>query len=260
MLKKTCALLVLLVMMGLLMCGCKGGEYKAEIEEINAGVEALGDVESGHIVVTTNVKAEEGNIALYDAEYVNDYYYNIVIKTFNYIAEKHTMDGAVMEPKYYVYNAKKYDMATGERDEEYKGGIGDFPDLLPYFFGAGQKAKYVGEVQRMTDDEHPNWQGYHLVRSDNYVKRANNVREKYETDGIMLSGYVDYWIDENGVLVKMNYVSRDTVTETVGADENGEGGTEVTDVINQSYLFEMVSYNDDSIAAMFPEKKKSDEQ
>lgn len=260
MLKKICALLMVLVMSAMLACGCSADQYKTEIEEINAGVEALGDVKSGHIVVTTDVKAEEGNIALYDAEYVNDYYYNIVLKTFNYIAEKHAMDGVSMEPVYYVYNAKKYDMTTGERDEEYDGSIGDFPDLLPYFFGAGQKAKYVGEVQRMTDDEHPNWQGYHLVRSDNYVKRANSVREKYETDGIMLSGYLDYWIDENGVLVKMVYASRDAVTETVGADENGEGGTEVSDVINQTYLFEMVTYNDDSIAAMFPEKKKSDEQ
>lgn len=251
MLKKKTLLGLLLVMAMLMLCGC--GEFKDDVEKINAGVEALSELDNGHIVVTTDVAAEEGKIWAYDAAYVNDYYYNIVIKTFNFIAEKYTMTGEEMAPAYYVVNAHKYDMATGAEDEEYDGEIGDFPDLLSFFFGAGLKNSYVGSVEYLTDAEHPDWTGYHVVKSDKYIDRVNQSRNKNDADGIMLNSYVDYWLDANGVLVKMDYVSRDTVSETVGADESGEGGEVVEDVINQRYLFEMVSYNDGSIPAMFPD-------
>lgn len=252
MLKKSTWLLGLMLLSIFMLGGC-GSEYKEQIELMNAGVEQLGELSNGHISVTTEVKAEDGKIAIYDAAYVDDYYYNIVIKTFNYIAEKHDMDGNLLAPGYRVVNAQKFDMATGVQDEEYDGSIGDFPDLLSFFFGAGLKAGYVGSVESLTDAKHPEWQGYHVVKSDKYVERVNQSRNKHETDGTMLSGYVDYWLDENGVLVKMDYVSRDAVTETVGADENGEGGESVEDVINQRYLFELVKYDDESIVAMFPE-------
>lgn len=252
MLKRRTLLALLMILAMTMLVGC-GSEYKTEIEEINGGVEKLGELKSGHISVTTEVAAENGAISLYDAAYISDYYYNIVIKTFNFISEKRDMSGNLIEPSYRVVDAHKYDMATGVEDEEYDGSIGDFPDLLSFFFGAGLKAGYVGTVERMTDEAHPAWQGYHVVKSDKYVERVNQSRNKHDADGTMLSGYVDYWLDENGMLVKMDYVSRDNVTETVGADENGEGGEVVEDVINQRYLFEMVGYNDDSIAAMFPE-------
>lgn len=252
MLKKFARLALVLAMSVVLLAGC-GSEYKAEIEAINAGVEKLGDIKNAHISVTTQVAAENGTIGIYDAEYIDDYYYNIVIKTFNYIAEKHTPDGTPLMDGYYVVDAKKYDLATGAQDEEYDGSIGDFPDLLSFFFGAGLKNSYVGTVERLTDEEHADWQGYRVIKSDTYVERVNQSRAKHETDGTMLSSYVDYWLDASGVLVKMDYVSRDGVTETIGADENGEGGEIVEDVINQRYLFEMVSYDDDSIPAMFPE-------
>lgn len=254
--KKSLILAVVLALAAMLMCGCVTGEYKTEIEAINAGVEKLGDLKSGHITVTTEVAAENGDIAIYDAAYQDDYYYNIVIKTFNYVAEKRTMDGVLMEPAYYVVDAEKYDMATGVQDEEYEGSIGDFPDLLSFFFGAGLKTSYVGTVERLTDEAHPDWQGYHVVKSDKYVERVNQSRAKHKTDGTMLSSYVDYWLDASGVLVKMDYVSRDEVTETVGADENGEGGTEVEDVINQRYLFEIMTYNDESITETYPQLAK----
>lgn len=252
MFKKRMSAAVLMIMALLMLAGC-GSEYKEQIEAINGGVEQLGELKNGHISVTTDVAAENGAIALYDTAYVSDYYYNIVIKTFNFISEKRDMDGNLIEPSYRVVNAHKYDVVTNVEDEEYDGSIGDFPDLLSFFFGAGLKAGYVGSVESLTDAEHPEWQGYHVVKSDKYVERVNQSRNKHETDGTMLSGYVDYWLDENGVLVKMDYVSRDAVTETVGADENGEGGESVEDVINQRYLFELVKYDDESIVAMFPE-------
>lgn len=256
MLKKSWALVLLLALSAMLMCGCVTGEYKTEIEEINNGVEMLGDLKSGHVTVTTEVAAENGDIAIYDAAYQNDYYYNIVIKTFNYVAAKRDMNGNLLEPAYYVVNAEKFDLTTEVQDEEYDGSIGDFPDLLSFFFGAGLKTSYVGTVEKMTDEAHPDWQGYHVVKSDKYVERVNQSRTKHETDGTMLSSYVDYWLDAAGVLVKMDYVSRDAVTEIVGADENGEGGEAVEDVINQRYLFEMVTYNDNAITETYPQLAK----
>lgn len=251
--RNLCAAVLLGVAM-LLLGGCGGSsEYKAEIEVINAGVEALGEVTNGHITVTTDVAAENENILLYDAAYINDYYYNIVVKTFNFIAEKRDLAGNVLEPSYKVVDAHKYDLLTGVEDEEYGGDIGDFPDLLSFFFGAGLKSSYVGSVEPLSDDEHPGWQGYHVVKSDKYVERVNQSRGKHGADGQMLSGYVDYWLDEAGVLVRMDYVSRDAVVQVVGADENGEGGETIEDTINQHYLFELVSYNDDTIPAMFEE-------
>lgn len=254
MFKKKILTAVLMMFTLIMLAGC-GGEYKAEIEEINGGVEKLGDLRNGHITVTTEVAAEDGAVTLYDTAYVSDYYYNIVIKTFNFISEKRDMNGNLIEPSFYVVDAKKYDMVTDVQDEEYDGSIGDFPDLLSFFFGAGLKNSYVGTVESLTDEVHPTWQGYHVVKSDNYVKRVNESRNKHDADGTMLSSYVDYWLDENGVLVKMDYVSRDTVSQTVGADENGEGGTLVEDVINQRYLFELGKYDDEAIPAMFPEEQ-----
>lgn len=245
-----------LVVAALGLGGC-GGEYKAEIEQINAGVEALGEIGNGHISVTTEVAAENGQVTLYDTAYVTDYYYEIVVKTFNFIAESRVLTdgvpGELMQPPYKVVDAHKYDLTTGVEDEEYDGDIGDFPDLLSFYFGAGLKNSYVGSVELLTDEEHPGWQGFHVVKSDKYVERVNSSRGKHGAEGTMLSSYVDYWLDEAGVLVRMDYVSRDAVSELVGADENGEGGETVEDVINQKYVFEMVAYNDDSIPAMFAE-------
>ncbi len=236
--KLVCLALVLAAVLALAGCG----EYKDEIKQINAGVTALGNLTGGRIVVTTDVQAEQGNIALYDSAYVSDYRYQIDVKTFNYQVEKRDMDGDLLEPPYKVEDAHKYDLTTGAEDETYEGKIGDFPDLLAFFFGAGLKGGYVGSVEPLTDETHPDWQGFHVVKSEKYIERVNSSRDKDGADGIMLSSYVDYWLDEAGVLVRMDYVSRDAVTQVIGADENGEGGETLEDVINQKYVFELSDY------------------
>ncbi len=245
--RKRLVCLALLLAAVLLLGGC--GEYKEEIKQINAGVTALGDLTSGHILVTTDVQAEQGVISLYDSAYVSDYRYRIDVKTFNYAVEKRDMDGDLLEPPYKVIDARKYDLTTGAEDETYEGKIGDFPDLLAFFFGAGLKGGYVGSVEPLTDAAHPDWQGFHVVKSEKYIERVNSSRDKDGADGIMLSSYVDYWLDAGGVLVRMDYVSRDTVTQVVGADENGEGGETIEDTINQKYIFELTEYNDPAIFA-----------
>jgi hypothetical protein len=230
--------LVVLLLLTLGLSGCQFGEYKDQIETINAAVETLGTVQNGHITVTTQVAAENGLVSAYDSAYVADYRYRIDIKTFNFIVEKHDLaTGKLLEAPYKVVDAHKYDVETGVEDEEYSGKIGDFPDLLSFFFGAGLKSGFVGTVESLTDDEHPTWQGYRVHKNEKYVSRVNSSRGKDGGDGTMLENYVDYWIDDAGVLVRMDYVSRDDVVYE-----------DVEDVINQSYVFELVGYNDPEIA------------
>lgn len=238
--RKRMVCLALVLAAALLLGGC--GEYKEEIKQINAGVAALGELTSGHITVTTDVQAEQGVISLYDSAYVSDYRYQIDVKTFNYEVEKRDMDGDLLEPPYKVIDAHKYDLTTGAEDETYDGEIGDFPDLLAFFFGAGLKNSYVANVEPLTDEAHPDWQGFHVIKSEKYIGRVNSSRGKNGADGVMLSSYVDYWLNAEGVLVRMDYVSRDTVTQVIGADENGEGGETLEDVINQKYIFELSEY------------------
>ena len=239
--------LALLLAAALLLGGC--GEYRDDIKQINAGVTALSDLTSGRITVTTDVQAEGGVISLYDSAYVSDYRYQIDVKTFNYAVEKRDMDGDLLEAPYKVINAHKYDLTTGADDDTYEGKVGDFPDLLAFFFGAGLKGGYVGSVEPLTDETHPDWKGFHVIKSEKYIERVNSSRDKDGADGIMLSSYVDYWLDAAGVLVRMDYVSRDAVTQVVGADENGEGGETLEDTINQKYTFELMDYNDPEIFA-----------
>ncbi len=237
---------LLAALLGLFGCG---GEYADQIEQINAGVDALSALTSGHILVTTDVHSEEGNISIYDSEYVSDYRYEIDVRTFNYTVTRRDTDGDLLERPYKVIDAHKYDLETGEEDETYTGKIGDFPDLLPFFFGAGLKAGYVAEVQPLADAEQPDWQGFRVVKNAKYIDRVNSSRDKDGADGIMLSGYVDYWLNEDGLLVRMDYESRDSVTQTVGADENGAGGETLQDTIEQLYRFDLTEYNDPAIFA-----------
>ena len=63
-LKALAALGLLLACAGLL-AGC--GEYDEEIKQINAGVEALSEVQNGHLVMTANTQAEQGLVQGYDS-------------------------------------------------------------------------------------------------------------------------------------------------------------------------------------------------
>lgn len=250
-LKGVCCLM-LLVMLPLLG-GC--GEYKEQVGVINAGVEALQTVERGHLTMTTDVKTEQGLIPGYDSQYFYDYEYRIDVRTFNYQVEKiNLLTGEQMEPPYRVVDAHKYDVTTGVEDTEYQGEIGDFPDLLTFFFGAGLKNGYVGSVETLTDEAHPDWQGYRVHKNEKYIDRVNSTRGRDGAEGVMLENYVDYWLDEAGVLVRMDYVSRDELTYTPGT-VNDEGefvpdpqAETVTDVLNQTYIFELLAYNDPEIA------------
>ena len=136
-----------------------------------------------------------------------------------------------------MIDAHKYDLATGVEDEEYAGKIGDFPDLLSFFFKAGLKSGYVGNVEVITDEAHPEWQGWRVHKNDKYIKRVNSSRNKDGADGLMLENYVDYWLDANGVLVRMDYFSRDSITID-----------DVSDEISQLYIFELLDYNNPEIA------------
>lgn len=235
-------LAVALLMMSLLMAGCNN-EYKAEVEQINSGIEALSTVKSGHITVTTNVYAENDAFDAYDSANVADYRYQIDIKTFNYVSETRDLaTGQIIVEPYKVIDAEKFDLATGVQDTEYEGKIGDFPDLLPFYFASGLKNKFVGSIEVLTDENHPDWQGWRVYKSDNYIERTNKTRKKEEVDGTMLEHYVDYWLDADGVLVRMNYVSRDDMTY--------EGKQ---DTVHQSYLFEMLDYNNPEIFAAYAE-------
>lgn len=245
----------------LLLGGCGGGDYKDQIAQINAGVEALGELKNGHISVATDIAAENALVAGYDAHYITDYYYEIVVKTFNFIAETRALNdgapGELIAPPYKVVDAHKYDLVTGVEDEEYDGDIGDFPDLLSFFFGAGLKSGYVGSVEPLNTEDHPDWQGFHVVKSDKYVERVNQSRSKHGADGIMLESYVDYWLNAEGILVRMEYFSRDAVSQQPEGNENAEGAEgspaaeNIEDVISQKYVFELNAYNDDSIPARF---------
>lgn len=230
------ALLVMLLASCGLLAGC--GEYKAEIDQINAGVEALSEVTNGHLLMTAETKAEQGLVAGFDAAYTYDYRYRIDLRTFNFVVEKrYAQTELFIEPPYKVIDAHKYDLATGVEDEEYSGKIGDFPDLLSFFFKGGLKPGYVGTVEQLTDAEHPDWQGWRVHKNDKYISRANKNRSKDGADGLMLENYVDYWLDASGVLVRMDYFSRDSITVD-----------EVSDTIQQLYVFEMLDYNNDEIA------------
>ena len=121
--KLVCLALVLAAVLALAGCG----EYKDEIKQINAGVTALGNLTGGRIVVTTDVQAEQGNIALYDSAYVSDYRYQIDVKTFNYQVEKRDMDGDLLEPPYKVEDAHKYDLTLGRRTKRMRARSAIFP-------------------------------------------------------------------------------------------------------------------------------------
>lgn len=243
------ALLLMLPLLG----GC--GEYKEQIGVINAGVEALQGVQCGHLTMTTDVKTEEGLLDGYDSSYFYDYEYRIDVRTFNYkVSKTDLVTGKPLEPPFKVVDARKYDLATGEEDIEYQGEIGDFPDLLTFFFGAGLKDGYVGSVETLTDEAHPDWQGYRVHKSVKYIDRVNSTRERDGAEGEMLENYVDYWLDASGVLVRMDYFSRDQLTY-IPAIENDRGemvvdpsGEVVKDILNQTYIFELLEYNDPAIA------------
>ena len=246
-----CCLMLLLALP--LLGGC--GEYKEQINIINAGVEALQTVENGHLTMTTDVKTENGLIEGYDSSYFYDYEYRIDVRTFNYMVEKTDLvTGKQLEPPFKVVDARKYDLATGVEDTEYEGEIGDFPDLLLFYFGAGLKNGYVGSVESLTDQAHPEWQGFRVHKSAKYIGRVNSTRGRDGAEGEMLENYVDYWLDEAGVLVRMDYVSRDELTYTPTI-ENAEGELVVDptrevvkDILHQTYIFELLQYNDPSIA------------
>lgn len=76
-----------------------------------------------------------------------------------------------------------------------------------------------------------------MHKNDKYIKRVNSSRNKDGADGLMLENYVDYWLDANGVLVRMDYFSRDSITID-----------EVSDEISQLYIFELLDYNNPEIA------------
>lgn len=218
------------------LAGC--GEFNDQIKQINTGVESLSSLENGHILMTAHTAAKDGLVQGYDADYTYEYRYRIDVRTFNFVAEKRNLlTGNEIEPPYRVIDAHKYDLATGVEDEEYAGKIGDFPDLLSFFFKAGLKSGYVGNVEVITDEAHPEWQGWRVHKNDKYIKRVNSSRNKDGADGLMLENYVDYWLDANGVLVRMDYFSRDSITID-----------EVSDEISQLYIFELLDYNNPEIA------------
>ncbi len=76
-----------------------------------------------------------------------------------------------------------------------------------------------------------------MHKNDKYIKRVNSSRNKDGADGLMLENYVDYWLDANGVLVRMDYFSRDSITID-----------DVSDEISQLYIFELLDYNNPEIA------------
>ncbi len=53
----------------------------------------------------------------------------------------------------------------------------------------------------------------------------------------MLENYVDYWLNKDGLLVRMDYFSRDSIIVD-----------EVSDTISQLYVFELLDYNKEEIA------------
>lgn len=234
-LKRLAALGLLLVCTGLL-AGC--GKYNEEIKQINSGVEALSTVQNGHLLMTAQTQAEQGLVQGYDSAYCYDYRYRIDVRTFNFVVEKRYLPTELLiEPPYKVIDAHKYDLETGVEDEEYAGKIGDFPDLLSFFFKAGLKSGYVGEVEALTDADHPDWQGWRVHKNDKYISRANKSRSKDGADGLMLENYVDYWLNKDGLLVRMDYFSRDSIIVD-----------EVSDTISQLYVFELLDYNKEEIA------------
>lgn len=244
---------LMLLSMLTLLGGC--GEYKEQIDAINASVEKAQALERAHITMTTEVATENGLIDGYDSNYLFDYEYRIDVRTFNFVATKTDLTtGRELVPPYKVVNAHKYDLATGVEDTEYEGAIGDMPDLLSFFFGAGLKNNYVGSVESITDENHPDWTGYHVQRSYKYMERVNSTRGRDGAEGVMLDGYVDYWLDAEGVLVRMDYVSRDEISYTpLIENENGEmvedpNAETVTDILDQKYIFEILAYNDPEIA------------
>lgn len=245
---KKLGLLVCCLLLCLGLAGC-GSEYAGQIKAINSGVEALAELANGHLVMTGETWAEGGKISGFDGAYKYDYHYSIEVRTFNYMVEKRYLDGEglpgeLIEPPYKVIDAHKYDLATGAEDEEYAGKIGDFPDLLPFYFGAGLKAGYVDRAEQLEPAElgmDGSWQGWRVYKNDKYISRVNRSRNKGGADGKMLEHYVDYWLDETGVLVRMDYVSRDAVSQT---DE--EGNVLAEDILQQHYSFVMESYNEDS--------------
>lgn len=242
---KQLAALFTLAVMCLGLAGC-GGEYAEEIKTINAGVNALAEVENGHLVMTGQTGAEEGKIPGFDGAYVYDYLYRIDVRTFNYQVEKRHLGaegqpGELIEPAYRVIDAHKYDLATGAEDEAYEGKIGDFPDLLPFYFGAGLKPGFVERVEALAPAElgaDESWQGWRVYKNEKYINRVNSSRSKNGADGLMLENYVDYWLDGAGVLVRMDYVSRDAISQTDEA-----GNTLAEDILRQQYSFCLVSYN-----------------
>lgn len=254
---------LLLLACGFCLAGC--GEFDEDIKQINAGVETLGTLENGHILMTAHTAAKAGLVQGYDADYTYEYWYRIDVRTFNYRAEKRNLlTGNLLEPAYRVIDAHKYDLATGQEDEEYSGKIGDLPDLLTFFFNAGLKSGYVGNVEVLQNPEHPEWRGWRVHKNDKYIKRVNSSRSKDGADGLMLENYVDYWLDANGVLVRMEYFSRDSITidlgdgETAGGEndasqaDNAVGDTaeneKISDEIEQLYVFELLDYNNPEIA------------
>ena len=76
-----------------------------------------------------------------------------------------------------------------------------------------------------------------MHKNDKYISRANKSRSKDGADGLMLENYVDYWLNKDGLLVRMDYFSRDSIIVD-----------EVSDTISQLYVFELLDYNKEEIA------------
>ena len=69
------------------------------------------------------------------------------------------------------------------------------------------------------------------------AKEEIRLMEEGGIDGLMLENYVDYWLNKDGLLVRMDYFRRDSIIVD-----------EVSDTISQLYVFELLDYNKEEIA------------
>lgn len=232
--------LVLSMVMVCSLSACSSSEYSDEIKVINAAVGRFEDLVSGYVIMTADVHNEDGSETEFAAYYQEEYRYRIDAKQFNYTVEKtDLLTGELMERPYKVVAGSKYYTDTNEKDMDYDEDIGAFPDFLGFYLQAGLEDKYVGVVKMLDysdNAEYDGLTGYRGWKSDSYVSQVNDDRETQGGTLVMLESYVDYWLDEAGIVVKMDYVSRDA-----------QGDSE-TEILYQSYFFEMLDYNNPDIA------------
>lgn len=233
-------LMLLSAMLIFSLAGCSSSEYSAEIKVINAAVSRFEDLTSGYVIMTADAHNEDGSDAEFASYYQEEYRFRIDAKQFNYIVEKtDLLTGEQMERPYKVVAGSKYYTDTNEKDMDYDEDIGAFPDFLGFYLQAGLENKYVGVVEMLDYSENADYAGltgYRVYKSDSYVSQVNEDRETQGGTLVMLESYVDYWLDEAGIVVKMDYVSRDA-----------QGDSE-TEILYQSYFFEMLDYNNPEIA------------